>query len=440
MEAEDGTGVEHVDVIDVGQFTPERVAAQRIPVSVPPSEVSSSRRAKVVMFWHNNRRGLLVALIGTVALRLITEWIALVSQYGTRFPHLVAKKPDVLLQVWAHWDVGYYLSIAQFGYAGKTVGQGQAANGIAFAPLFPWGIRLVHVVTHLGWVSSAELLSAAALFVAIAALCRVVTLDLGESVANSSVLLLLAFPTAFFLLAPYPESLALALTLLAFWAARRTHWLLAGVLAAAATLTKYYLAVIIIALAFEVWQRRKDRKDQGEPAGTWEHEVIRLAAVSLPTLAAMGVWMAYQQSHMGDAYAFIHAQELHWHRHFAAPWTLFHHTISDLIHWRFLDTSTASVTELFDFVSVVLLAVVAVYAFFRIRRSYGVLLGLCWCVYTFETFLLSVTREVLVLFPLFIGVGLWTSRRTWRERTLLVLMIPCSYFLIQRFVTGAFAG
>jgi len=51
-----------------------------------------------------------------------------------------------------------------------------------------------------------------------------------------------------------------------------------------------------------------------------------------------------------------------------------------------------------------------------------------------------VTREVLVLFPLFIGVGLWTTRQRWRERAILVLMIPCSYFLIQRFVTGAFAG
>jgi len=154
----------------------------------------------------------------------------------------------------------------------------------------------------------------------------------------------------------------------------------------------------------------------------------------------MGLWMVYQQNHIGDAYAFLHAQERQWHRHLAAPWTLFHRTISDLVHWRFLDTSTASVTELFDFVTVIILAVVALYVFLRVRRSYGILLGLCWCVYTFQTYLLGVTREVLVLFPLFFGVGLWASRSPWRERALMVLMIPCAYFLIQRYVTGAFAG
>ena len=431
---------EHADLVDVenGPFEPVRTYTS--PDSHPRAGLARTVQTKAAVFWNQNQKGLLYAFVGTVALRLITEWIALVSQFGTGFPHLVAKKPGLLLTVWAHWDTGYYQSIAQFGYAGKTVGPGQAANGIAFAPLYPWGIRLVHDVTRASWNTSAELLSAGALFVALAALYRLVTIERNERVAGTTVLVLLAFPTAFFLLAPYPESLALAFVVLAFMAARQARWLLAGLLAAAATLTKYYLIVIILALAAEIWQRRQDRRRNGDPAGSWEHEAIRLAAVSLPPLAAMGLWMAYQQSHLGDAYAFIHAQEAHWHRHFAAPWTQFRHTISDMVHLRFLDTSTASVAELFDFVSVIVLAVVAVYAFTRIRRSYGVLLGLCWCVFTFETFLLSVTREVLVLFPLFIGVGLWATRQRWRERAILVLMIPCSYFLIQRFVTGAFAG
>jgi hypothetical protein len=438
-------GGDDVELLDVPEFTPPITESSRSHgkprhLALPGPGSFTRLWASVVTIWRNNRVGLLIAFIATVALRLITEWVALVSQYGTQFPHLVARKPDILLQVWAHWDVGYYQSIAQFGYAGKTIGHGQAADGIAFAPLYPWGIRLIHAITPLGWVGSAELLSAGFTFVSLAALHRVATLDSGLPAANSSVLLLLCFPTAFFLLAPYPESMALALTVLAFMAARRRHWLLAGLCAAGATLTKYYLIIIVVALAVEVWQARQDRKKEGVTGGTWEHELIRLAAVSVPSLAAMGVWMAYQQSHFGDAYAFVHAQERHWHRHFAAPWTLFHRTLSDMVHLRFLDTSTASVTELFDFVSVLILAVVALYTFFRIRRSYGVFLGLSWCVYTFETFLLSTTREVLVLFPLFIGVGVWASRRGWRERALLVLMIPCSYFLIQRFVTGAFAG
>jgi hypothetical protein len=421
------------DPIAPPPLNPATLVAPEIEPEVPGSK-------KLAGFWADNRRGLLFALIGTVALRLVTEMIGLVSRYGSGFPRLVVKKPGLLLSVWSRWDAITYLSIAQHGYAGKTVGHGQVANGIALAPLYPFAIRLSHWATHLSFLASAEALSALALFVALATLHRLATQIGGPKIADTSLLLLLAFPTAFFLLAPYPLSLALALTLFACITARRGQWLVAGLLAAAAALTSYYLMVIVLVLAVEVWHRRQERKKGGQPGGSWEHEVIRLSAVSLPTLAAMGLFMAYQQSHLGNAYAFVHAQQLMWHRHIAAPWTLFHHTVLNVLHWQFAHDGVAGVTEAFDLVSVILLAAAAVYAFLRIRRSYGVLLGLCWCVFTFQTFLLSVSRELLVLFPLFLCGGMWTSRRLWRERALLVVLLPCAYFLIQRFVTGAFAG
>jgi hypothetical protein len=114
--------------------------------------------------------------------------------------------------------------------------------------------------------------------------------------------------------------------------------------------------------------------------------------------------------------------------------------VSDLVHWRFLDTSTASVVELFDFVTVVLLAVAAIYVALRVRLSYGLLLGLVWCVFTFETLLLSESREVLVLAPFFVAFGVMAAKRRWLERLALFLFLPCAYFLVERFITGRFAG
>ena len=164
-----------------------------------------------------------------------------------------------------------------------------------------------------------------------------------------------------------------------------------------------------------------------------------MVAVAGPTAVAVVAWMAYQKAHFGEVLAFLHAQA-QWHRHVSWPWTSLGHAVSDLVHWRLLDTSTASVVELFDLVTVLLLAVAAVVAFVRIRPSYGILLGLVWCVFTFQTILLSESREVLVLFPFFASLGLWVSGHPWRERTVLFLFLPCAYFLIQRFVTGGFAG
>ncbi len=97
-------------------------------------------------------------------------------------------------------------------------------------------------------------------------------------------------------------------------------------------------------------------------------------------------------------------------------------------------------TELFDAVTVILLVVLAVYSYLRVRRSYGILLGLAVCIFTFQNILYSETREVLALFPFFIGGAEWVARHPWRERVVLALFIPSAYFLCTRFVSGMFAG
>ena len=436
--AKEGALAPEQDLLEIGKD-------QGVPVSPPGPRSHRVRRTRslrsdLANCWSANRHGLLVAALGAIGLRLITEWVGLVSEFGVNFPHAVAKRPSLLSQVWGHWDAGYYLSVAQYGYAGRTVAHGQTANAIAFAPLYPWGIRLVHAVAPFNWLASAELLSAFALFVSIAALYRLASWDGGIAVGGASIILLLVFPTSFFLLAPYPESLALAFVALALVGARSGKWLFAGLMSAGAALTKYYLVIVAVALCFEVLQQRRLGTQSGEKGEPWTHDALRYAKLVGPTAAAMGAWMIYQQVHLGNPFAFAQAQSAQWNRHFGAPWTLAYRAASDLVHWRFLDTSTASVTELFDSVTVVLLAGMAIYLFMKVRRSYGVLLGFGWCVYTFETYLVGVTREVLVLAPLFVGLGIWASNRRWLERVFLVLFVPCSYFLIQRFVTGAFAG
>jgi hypothetical protein len=391
--------------------------------------------------WATWRRPLAVAVGTTIVLRLVTEWVALVSQFGVQFPHLVARHPSLLVQVWAHWDTGYYLGIAQHGYTGA----GAPANGIAFAPLYPTAIRLVHGLTGLGWMTSAELWSAGALVIGLAGLSHLASKLASRSAGDAAVVLVAVWPTAFFLLAAYPESTGLALVTWALLAAYYRRYLVAGLCAAGAALTKYYLVVVVVALVIEVvvdrvatprGAHRSPRVLERAAGLPWRS----LLAVIGPSMAAAVAWTLYQWQALGSPLAFAHAQNEGWGRHLAGPWVLVAHTASDLVHLRFLDTSTAAVTELFDTVTVVLLAVVAVWVYLRVRRSYGVLLALVFCVYVFEPRLLSDTREVLVLTPFFLGLGVFADRHPWRERLALVLFLPAAYFLIARFVTGAFAG
>jgi hypothetical protein len=345
----------------------------------------------------------------------------------------VARTPHVLVTVFNRWDTGYYSLIAAHGF--PVAQRSGVPSAIAFGPLYPAVVRSVQAVTGFGFLFAGQLVSMLALVAALAGLVHVAELDGDRVRSGTAVTLLVAFPTAFFLVIDYADSLALALVVWGFLAVRHRRWALAGLCGAGAFLTKYYLAIVVVGLLAEVWGSRTLDRDPG----VRRRYLGALAWVALPTVGVLAGWMVYCAQRYGDALAFVHAQS-HWNRHFAFPWTLVWTTGGDLVHLRFLDTSTASVTELFDTVTVVLLVVLAAYSFLRVRRSYGILLGLAVCIFTFQNILYSETREVLALFPFFIGGAEWVARHPWRERVVLALFIPSAYFLCTRFVSGMFAG
>ena len=426
---------------------PEAEAPATSPTGPGHEGVATDATAAWRRVWAEWRRPITIAIGGAIGFRLIVTWIALVSGDGITFPHIVARHPSALTDILAKWDAGYYLSLAAHGYPGHAAAPAtQTANlaYYAFGPLYPALSHLAHGITGFGYATDGELVSTAGLIVALAALWKLVELEVGPRAADGACVMLLAWPSAFFLVSTYPESVTLAAATLAFLAVRRGHYVAAGLLATAAAMGKYYLVLLVVPLAMEVWLAPRDRaawragRDL-EWLSPLRVTAARMAAVAAPMFLTFVAWVAYEKAHFGEWLAFVHSQT-QWHRHLSWPWTSIGHAVSDLVHWRLLDTSTASVVELFDLVTVVLLAVAAVVAFVRIRPSYGVLLGLAWCVFVFQTILLSESREVLVLFPFFAALGLWVARHPWRERALLFLFLPCGYFLLERFVTGKFAG
>ena len=168
-----------------------------------------------------NTRAVVAAARGTIILRVVTEWVGLVNQYGVGFPHTVAKHPTLLTQVWLHWDAGFYVSIARYGYAAGTRARARPPTGSPSPPCTRGGSGWSTGSPGLDWTTSAELLSTVALFVGLVALHRLAASFGGDGLGGTSVVMLLAFPTAFFLLAPYPESTALALVAVSWCAPAR---------------------------------------------------------------------------------------------------------------------------------------------------------------------------------------------------------------------------
>ena len=120
-------------------------------------------------------------------------------------------------------------------------------------------------------------------------------------------LLLCVFPASLFLGAPYSESLFLAASIGAFYAARTGHWAAAGAAAAAASATRSAGVLLLLPLAILYWQGTEPGR-RLRPHLAW----LALAPAGLVAYARV-LALAH-----GDPLAFSSAQEL-WSREFAGP-------------------------------------------------------------------------------------------------------------------------
>jgi hypothetical protein len=199
---------------------------------------------------------------------------------------------NTLIAPGSAWDSRSYLSIAQFGY--------DAHYFTAFFPLYPVIVRLGDWSPQAGVITGIAI-SLAALLAALYLLHRLLSLDFERGVADFAVALVAFFPMALFFSAVYTESLFLALSVGAFYAARRGWWrraCVAGALASATRLTGVVVVVPLIVLYL-----------QARPARRPGRELAWLLLVPAGTLA----YLAYMGIH-GDWLAPLHASRTYWNR------------------------------------------------------------------------------------------------------------------------------
>jgi Mannosyltransferase (PIG-V) len=207
---------------------------------------------------------------------------------------------DVLASPFARWDSAWYLLTAQRGY-------GPSAGSPAFYPLYP---LLVAIVGSLGVgdLVAGVLISVASLIVALRLIWLLTRLELGERYPQAPRLAVWAtalFPTAFFLIAVYSESLFLALSVGALWSARRGRWPLAGALGGLAAATRPSGVLILLGLAL-VYLR-------ADPARR-RRDALWLALVP----AGLGAYLGWLSLHGLDPLSPLSAQGA-WMRGFAGP-------------------------------------------------------------------------------------------------------------------------
>lgn len=301
------------------------------------------------------------------------------------------------IAAWNGWDGPHYLNLAQYGYEAT----GERAVGIVFYPLFPWLTRFVGWMIGGDYLVGAFIVANVASFVAVFLFDRLVRLDHDDATTRQAVWFFCIFPLSYFLHIGYTESLFLALALGAFLAARTGRWPLVGLLGALACLTRVNGLVLLPALAIEALAhyRRTRRLD------------LRWAWLGLIPWG-FGGYLLLNYRVTGDPFAFVRFTREHWYKSLATPWDGIRAMIVS-IAWRPpIDVISYVVQQTFF---LVVSAIGAAVALFKLRASYAVWIALNLLLITSTTFIYSLPRYTLIFFPLPILFALLGRRPTWHN-------------------------
>ncbi len=185
------------------------------------------------------------------------------------------------LEPWQRWDTPQYQAIAEKGY--------NAFDTALFTPpLFPFLMNLVSTLTG-NTLSAGLLVSGLATLIALMGFQKLAKIELINSEDTfRSTLYFLSFPTAFFLFAAYSESLYLAAAIFCLYFARQNKWVLAGIAAGLAGLSRISGFFILIPFTYAVWQAWQSGDKKG-----WRG---LLAGVALMGLFPVYAWLILNQS------------------------------------------------------------------------------------------------------------------------------------------------
>lgn len=300
------------------------------------------------------------------------------------------------LDIFTRWDSFYYLSIVKHGYR-AAADITTTTSSIPFFPLYPY------LVKSLGWLGLnlpdgfyilTGLLLSNLLFLAAAVLLhRLITGPLGfdETAAHRALTLLMVFPASFFFSSFYPESLFLFLVLAGFSFAQRDRWLPAALCAALLVLTRPQGVVAAAALAWFYMEKR-----------AWKLRLIR-ADVLWFALAPIALLLhaAHLYQITARPLAFIDAQ-LAWGRNSGG-------VLNGL--WVNINGPALDVFKI-DLLLVSVFLLISLYLLWKWQvKAYGVF-ALLMCLMPLSTgSLVSVSRFLVVIFPVFILLGEKLSHR-----------------------------
>lgn len=307
--------------------------------------------------------------------------------------NLSSSVSNFLVSPFGNFDGVYYLIIAIAGYTVDNAG---------FFPVFPLSIKLAtSIFGNLSAFDEGQYFTALTLvslyfLLSLLVMYKLIRFDYKDKIAIQSVIFLLLFPSSFFFVSIYSESLFLFLSLLTFYLARKKRWILASICGGLLTATRFVGIAILPALIYEFIKEEKT--------------LVKTKALSL-LLVPLGLigYMLFNFQKFGNALQFIVAQgELQNQRSVSSivffPQTIYRYLkILTTVSFRQYEWWTA-LLELSVFVFVALMLFVAFKK--KIRPSYLIFAAIAFLIPVSSGTFSGLPRYILALFPIFIALAL----------------------------------
>lgn len=302
-----------------------------------------------------------------------------------------------MIDVLTSWDGLWYLRLVRLGYPRSVrpdVTYDVADARAAFFPAYPTLVGWADAALPGGDVAAALLvnlvLGAVAVYV-----CGLVARQLfGESVAIRSMVLIAMFPGSFVLSFAYSEALLIALAAGCLLALQRSHWAVAGLLAALATATRPNGIALVAACAVAAAYAIRDRR-----------EYRSLIAVMLSPLGFVGFqwWLG---EHAGERSVWFRVQSEAWGEGASFGLTALRRT------WRALAEPLTSPTNVITAVSLITVIALVVMAWkVRLDPTAAAYSAAVVVLMLLPATVTARPRFIYTAFPLLIAAAAWIERR-----------------------------
>jgi Gpi18-like mannosyltransferase len=304
----------------------------------------------------------------------------------------------LFLAPWYRWDTGHYIEIADHGYDFDPILS-------VWPPFYPFLIKTLSLLVEPS-ILSAIIISNLFFIFGLFLLYLLIQEILNEDIAKRTLYYVVIFPTSFYFVAGFTESIFLFFSVLVFFLLRRKKWIWAGFISALAALTRVQGLLLIIPIIIELWFEYSSQKD-------WKSLILHLSSCVYAPFA-YGLYSLYVFFGLKVNWPWVTLSS-EWNQHFGWPWEGFFSLINIMFGREIENDITPTLVKLLS----IILPLMAIYLLFKLRKlipfsisaySWAMLILIMGKIDDNHAFV-STIRYLITIFPLFIGQAIFIKNK-----------------------------